>query len=178
MLNSKSLIKVSAGLLLLSTIGFAGKAQAQSVDVPFNLTTGASCTFGTPTPGGLILQNGIVGVMAVGNIAIVSGPGTPGTVTLNCTNGGTLAVAAPVTVAAPAGFAPPSRESLAGFGSTITSAAIGNRFLGVSTTPAAVPPGPQTVSVGMLAGTPNAPVPAAPPSGTYSYTVRLTATSN
>ena len=51
MLNSKSLIKISAGLILVSTIGFSGKAHAQSVAVPFSGNVTNTCLFTTPTAG-------------------------------------------------------------------------------------------------------------------------------
>jgi hypothetical protein len=43
MSNAKSLIRISAGLLVLGSIGVAGQAQAQTVDMPFDGNVYAGC---------------------------------------------------------------------------------------------------------------------------------------
>lgn len=181
MLNSKSLIKVSAGLLLVSTIGFSGKAHAQTVDVPFSGLAPNSCAFGTPTAGtlaktgALAAMEGGVGVTGMTN-------GTAGKVTVTCSSGGTVSAAVPTVVVKPAAFNPTITQAVVQLGATNTfTSSPGTQFAGIPwnrpTVAMPIPASatPNDLNVAMITGaTTNGTV----PTGTYSYTVRLTATSN
>jgi hypothetical protein len=70
-------------------------ANAQSVNVPFTASVGANCTFGTPTPGVLVLVEG--------SIALVADPtkGTLGSVSLQCTAPANITVSAPIKISGP-----------------------------------------------------------------------------
>lgn len=186
MLNSKSLIKISAGLILVSTIGFSGKAHAQTAIVNSSGTASNSCTL-TASTAGILVKSGTLAAME--GSAGVSGftVGNAGTATVNCTNGGSLTVAAPAPVGAvPMGFTPAVLQSVVQRGSgtstnpaDFTSANTGGPFdtnaWTKPTTPLAIPLGVSALNVAMVAGAPTAgPV----PSGNYSYDVTLTVVSN
>ena len=183
MLNSKSLIKISAGLILVSTIGFSGKAHAQSVPVPFSGNATNSCTLTASAPGTLV-KSGTLAAME--GSAGVSGfnVGTAGTASVDCTNGGSLTVAVPVASAVPAGFAPAVLQSVVQRGTSTTAADFTSADTGgpfdtnawtKPTASLAIPVGVSALNVAMVAGTQaNGPL----PSGSYSYTVTLTVVSN
>ena len=169
-----------ASCVALGSIAFGGKAQAQSVDVPFGGTITNTCTFGVPTAGVLVRSgnlNAVEGSTGVTGFAT----GTAGRVSLNCTAGGSVVSAAPAPVAVPAGFTPVVRQSVVQLNTStsFTSASVGGNFNATpwtrATTALTVPAGAQTLNVAMIAGTNAA---GAPPAGTYTYNVRLTATSN
>ena len=170
-----------ASCVALGSIALGGKAQAQSVDVPFGGTITNTCTFGVPTTGALIRSwnlNAVEGSTGVTGFAT----GTAGKVTLNCTAGGSVVAAAPAPVAVPAGFTPVVRQAVVQLNAStsFTSANAGGNFNTTAawtkpTTPLTVTAGAQTLNVAMVAGTN---VAGAPPAGTYTYNVRLTATSN
>ena len=185
MLNSKSLLKVSAGLLLVSTIGFSGKAHAQSVDVPFSGVEPASCAFTAPTAG-VLAKVGASAAME-GSAGVTGfNVGTSGKVSVTCSNGGTLTTAVPApTAALPAGFTPGVVQAVVQRGAAIgigdfTSANTGGNFdTGVWNKPTAamvIPANAATaLNVAMVTGNRAA---GAVPSGTYSYNVKLTVVSN
>ena len=184
MLNSKSLIKISAGLILVSTIGFSGKAHAQSADVTLSGNATNSCTL-TSSASGALVKSGALAAMEGSTGVSGFGVGNAGTATVNCTNGGNLTVAAPVAVGAvPMGFAPAVLQSVvqrggntnpADFTSTSTGGPFDTNAWTKNTTPLSIPAGVSALNVAMVAGTPNAgPV----PTGTYSYNVVLTVVSN
>jgi hypothetical protein len=181
MLNAKSLLKLSAGLLVLGSIGIASKAQAQTADVPFNGTIPNVCSFGTPVSGTLSQSGTFAAIEGSTGITGLSS-GTAGSVSVTCSsNAGTLSIAAPVTVAAPATFAPATVQSIVQLGATanMTSAKTGPSFNNTvwngATTPIALPAGISDLKVGMVAGVNTA---GTLPGGTYSYTVKLTVAAN
>lgn len=183
MLNSKSLLKVSAGLILVSTIGFSAKAQAQSVDVPFNGVAPSSCAFTVPTAGTLA-KAGTLAIME-GSIGVTGlGAGNAGKVSVNCNSGGNLTVAVPAVVTVPASFAPVVVQSIVQRGTNtgatdFTSANTGGPYdTGAwtkSTAPLTLPVGNSDLNVAMIAG---ARSDGNVPSGSYSYNVVLTVVSN
>ena len=186
MLNSKSLIKISAGLILVSTIGFSGKAHAQSADVTLSGNATNSCTL-TSSASGALVKSGALAAMEGSTGVSGFGVGNAGTATVNCTNGGNLTVAAPVAVSAvPMGFAPAVLQSVVQRGSgtstnpaDFTSANTGGQFdtnaWNKPTTALSIPAGVSALNVAMVAGTPTAgPI----PSGNYSYKVVLTVVTN
>jgi hypothetical protein len=184
MFSIKNALKVS-GLVLAGAIAFApGKAHAQvTQDIPFTGGFGGTCTFGALT-GGNLVRTGTLNALE-GSAGLTGfGTGAAGRTTLTCTAGGTLTTAVPTVVAVPAGFTGTMRQSVVQLGTTtnFTSASSGANFdtgaWAKPTTPLIIPGGTaQTLNVGMVAGTPGS-TGVAPATGAYSYTVRLTATSN
>ncbi len=181
MLSLKSCLTYSASLLLLSAVA-GPKVQAQSVDVPFNGTAPTACTFGAITNGVLAkygTQSAIAGAAGVTGLA----SGTAGRVSVTCTAPGSLTVASPTTVSEPATFSPAVRQSIVQRGTNLnpadfTSANVGGNFdptIPVPTAAMALPVGNSVLNVAMIAGTN---VAGTIPSGSYSYTVRLTIAPN
>jgi hypothetical protein len=173
MSNVKSLIRISAGLLVLGSIGFAGQAQAQSVDMPFDGNVPGSCTFGTVTPG-VLVRSSLGAVMAAGGGVFGPTPtnGTAARVTVTCTGGSALTVAVP-TGAGPAGFVPNTVQAIVqkANGPEIASARLGPAFDPITgATQLNV-----SLAVGAGAGVPNSPP---IPTGNYSYKVNLSITGN
>jgi hypothetical protein len=187
MSNVKSLIRISAGLLVLGSIGFAGQAQAQSVDMPFDGNVPGSCTFGTVTPG-VLVRSSLGAVMAAGGGVFGPTPtnGTAARVTVTCTGGSALTVAVP-TGAGPAGFVPNTVQAIVqkANGPEIASARLGPAFDPIApwnlpnpTTMPLLTGATQlnvSLAVGAGAGVPNSPP---IPTGNYSYKVNLSITGN
>ena len=184
MLNSKSLIKISAGLILVSTIGFSGKAHAQTT-VPLSGAVSNTCTFGTPTAGTLVQSTtsaAMEGSSGVNGLNV----GTAGKVTVTCNGGGSVTVAVPVfNGTVPTGFAQTVVQSMVQRGTTtaatdFTSIANGGTFFpgawtGKATAPLAIPVGTSDLNVAMVAGK----LDAGPlRSGNYAYNVTLTVVAN
>jgi hypothetical protein len=182
MLNAKSLLKLSAGLLVLGSIAVAGQAQAQTADIPFNGTIPNACSFSTPVSGTLSQAGTFAAMEGSTGITGLGGGGTAGTVSVTCSsNTGTLSIDAPVRLAAPTTFAPATVQSIVQLGATatLTSAKTGPSYdtavWNGATTPIALPTGTSNLKVGMVAGVRTA---GALPSGPYSYTVKLTVAAN
>ena len=183
MLNSKSLIKVSAGLILVSTIGFSGKAQAQSVAVPFGGSASSTCEF-TASTAGILVRSATSAAMEGSSGVSGLSAGNAGTATVNCTNGGSLTVAVPVPISVPVGYVPAVLQSIVQRGTNIgsadfTSANTGGPFdtnaWNKPTAALAIPVGVSALNIAMVAGTQaNGPV----PSGNYKYDVVLSIVSN
>jgi hypothetical protein len=189
MSNVKSLIRISAGLLVLGSIGVAAQAQAQTVDMPFDGNVPGSCTFGTVTPG-VLTRFSPVAVMAAGGGVVpptLPGGGTAARVTVTCTGNSALTVAAP-TGTAPAGYVPTTVQAIvqkATNGAETASAKLGPVFDTVgpwnqpmtTTMPLTVGPTQLNVSLAVGAGgnVPNQPI---VPTGNYSYKVNLSITGN
>lgn len=182
MLNFKSLLKVSAGLILVSTIGVSTKAQAQSADVPFGGTIPSNCVFGTPTPGILVKTGTFAAIEGSTGVSGVNF-GTAGKVSVNCSTGATLTVAAPTAVVVPATFVPAKTQSVVQRGTNtaltdFASANTGGPFWPASAFPAqgiTLPAGNSDLNVAMVAGDV---VSGSIPSGSYSYYVRVTVAPN
>ena len=183
MLNSKSLIKISAGLILVSTIGFSGKAHAQTATVNSSGTASNSCTL-TASTAGILVKSGTLAAMEGSTGVSGLNVGNAGTASVNCTNGGSLTVAAPVAVSVPAGFTQTVLQSVVQIGGNttpddFTSANTGGPFKtgtwAKKTTALAIPAGPLALNVAMVAGAPTA---GAVPSCIFSYDVTLTVVSN
>ena len=175
----KSLMLRTAGFAIVGSLAIAGQAQAQTVDVNFAGNVASTCTFGAPTAG--VLEQAFSGadpVMAVEGVKAgipfgVNGGGTAGSVTLNCSNGGSLSAAAPVGTA-PNGFTPATLQSVVYANDAYTGNAIGTKiWSSVDNTPITLPSGVQTINVGMIVGSTT---PGVAPTGTYNYKVTLTAT--
>jgi hypothetical protein len=176
-------IALATGLTILSAVGFASSASAAPTnqDVDFTGNIGAVCTFSGKTDGTLAQQSpGDGWVEGAGGISGFGG-GTAGAVTVNCSNGGSLSVAAPVPVVAPATFTPAVLQSIVTDGTDFTSANIGGSFdnggWAKPTAPLSIPTGTNVnLKVGMVAGT--RVFTGGVTSGTYTYKVTLTATPN
>jgi hypothetical protein len=196
MSNVKSLIRISAGLLVLGSIGLAAQAQAQTVDMPFDGNVPGSCTFGTVTPGVLVRANGpgVAAVMATGGgTPIGGGPGvgTASKVTVTCTAPSVLSVAVP-TGSGPVGFTPGTVQTLVqratgGGPLDYASATAGPNYETIgpwsqTNRTMTLNAGPTPLNVNMVAGFGNnnpPPLPPAPlPTGNYSYKVNLSITGN
>ncbi|MBW4510860.1 MAG: hypothetical protein KME64_30745 [Scytonematopsis contorta HA4267-MV1] len=106
--------------------------------------------------------------------------GTTGSITVNCPAGGTLAVNVPTQVSAPTGYTPANLKAVAQIGNTQTEAGTGFvNNIQFATTPLTIPVNNnQLVRVGMAAGNGAAGATGAMPSGSYRYTVTVTATGN
>jgi hypothetical protein len=193
MSNVKSLLRISAGLLVLGAIGVAAQAQAQTVTMPFDGNVPGSCAFGTVTPG--VLAKPAFGpganyvVMATGGGLPIPPTGTASSVTVTCTNNSVLTIAPP-TGSGPVGFAPAVRQAIVQRNNNAgpldqASANVGGVFepggpWNVTNPTMPLNPGPQLLNVSMVAGNgPLAPIPPTPlPTGNYSYTVNLSITGN
>jgi hypothetical protein len=169
--------------MLLGSIAFAAKAQAAPVttDVPFNGAITGTCTFGTPTAGVLAQTGTFQAVEGSGGMSGGFATGTAGSVTVNCSGGGSLTTAVPAQVSVPAGFTPAVQQSVVELvgSNTFTSANSGGSFdtgtWAKPTTPITLPTGTSNLNVAMVAGTRTN---GNPLSGNYSYKVTLTATPN
>ncbi len=178
-----------ASCVALGSIALGGKAQAQTAPaiVPFSGAFANTCTFSAPIGGRLARPGSFVAVESTAGIPSLGSTGTGGSVTVNCTgNLATVSVAPPATVSVPGTFVPPVRQSIVQRGSNagianFTTATSGARFNTAlwttlsSTAPLAVPAGLSTLNVGMVAGEQ---VTGVLPTGTYTYSVTLTATPN
>jgi hypothetical protein len=188
MSNVKSLIRISAGLLVLGSIGVAAQAQAQTVDMPFDGNVPGACTFGTVTPG-VLTRFSPVGILAAGGGIMAPTPlsGTAARVTVTCTGNSALTVAVP-TGTVPAGYVPTTVQGIVQKttnGPEMASAKSGPFFDTVApwnlpmtpTMPLGAGPTQLNVSlaVGAGAGVPNQPL---IPTGNYSYKVNLSITGN
>ncbi len=187
MSNVKSLLRISAGLLVLGSIGVAGQAQAQTVDMPFDGNVPGACTFGLPTPG-VLTKFSPVALMAAGDGALPPTPqnGIAARVTVNCTGGSALTVAVP-TGSGPAGYLPNTVQAVVqkANGPEIASAKSGPVFDTIApwnlpitnTMPLLTGPTQLNVSLAIGSGGPlgNAPL---VPTGNYSYKVNLSITGN
>jgi hypothetical protein len=177
-------LALAAGLTVLSAVGFASSASAAPAnqDVNFTGNIGSVCTFTGKTDGTLLQQSpGNQWVEGANGVPGFTNGGTAGAVTLNCSNGGLLSVAVPVSVAAPPTFTPAKIQSLVSDGTNFTSANTGGNFdTGIwakPTTPLTIPTGTNVnLKVGMVAGANG--TTGGVPSGTYTYKVTLTATPN
>jgi hypothetical protein len=192
MSNVKSLIRISAGLLVLGAIGVAAQAQAQTVDMPFDGNVPGICTFGTITPGVLAKSPNGFAVMGAGGGVVppVAANGTPARVTVTCNGNSAVTIAVP-TGSGPAGFAPATVQGIVQKGTSLNvadmaSARSGPVFDGggvwaVPTTNVPLTPGPTQLNVSLAVGTGNN-LPPTPPSavtpGNYSYKVNLSITGN
>ena len=181
MLNSKSLIKISAGLILVSTIGFSGKAHAQTADVTFSGNATNNCTIVASATGALAKSGSSAAMEGSGGLTGFGNIGTAGTASVACTNGGSLTVGAPVASGAlPMGFAQTVVQSVVQRGaSTEFTSSTGGPFNAGAwnkpTTPLVIPAGTSALNVAMVAGAfADGPV----PTGAYSYNVTLTVVSN
>jgi hypothetical protein len=167
-----------ASCIALGSIALGGKAQAQTVVVPFEGTITNACVFGAPSngvlarPGALNAVEGSAGLTGFGT-------GTASRVSVNCPTGASLTVAPPIAAAVPGAFASPVLQSVVQLNASANFTSAGGPFdTGVwakSTAAMLVPAGPQTLNVGMIAGTNAA---GFPPAGAYNYNVTLTATPN
>ena len=181
MLNSKSLIKISAGLILVSTIGFSSKAQAQTATVPFGATVTNTCAFINPAPGVLAKSGTSAAMEGSGGLSGFTF-GNAGRISVDCNGGGSLTVALPAVAAVPGTFAPAVLQSTVqrGISTDFTSINSGGPFApgawtGKSAAPLAIPVGVSDLKVAMVAGTF---ADGFVPSGNYSYNVTLTVTPN
>lgn len=87
-------LALASSLVALSAVSFAGKAQAQSVNVGFGGVVGTACTFGTPTAGNFVV---VPGTTTPGSAIEASNVyGTPATLTVTCTTASSIAVGNPV----------------------------------------------------------------------------------
>ena len=183
MLNSKSLIKISAGLILVSTIGFSGKAHAQTATVPFSGSVLNTCIFTTPTTGVLVKSGTSAAMESSGGLTGFT-IGTASTVSVDCNGGGSLTVAVPVVASGvPAAFAPAVVQSIVQRGTNTGAAdfisSTGGPFAAGAwtkpTTALVLPVGNSALNVAMVAGTfADGPL----PSGSYGYNVTLTVVPN
>ncbi len=191
MSNVKSLIRISAGLLVLGSIGVAGQVQAQTVDMPFDGNVPGACTFGTVTPGVLARSTPVAVLAAGGGIfPPTSTNGSAARVTVVCTGNSALTIGVP-TGAGPAGFVPNTVQGIVQRGTNsgpgdVASAKSGPAFENAgpwATTNATMPlaAGPTQLNVSLAVGT-GVTVPPTPPSavtpGNYSYKVNLSITGN
>jgi hypothetical protein len=178
MLKIKSVLRV-AGLAIVGAVAAASQTHAQTVNVPFDGNILNTCTFGAPVAGVLAKSGNAVTVEGAGGIPGLTG-GTAGSVTLDCLGGGNVTVAAPVVVAVPAGFNPAVSQAIVRLGTTANYTSNGGPYdnggWDKPQTALAVPAGAQTLTVGMIAGTPGST--GAIPFGNYGYTVTLTAAPN
>jgi hypothetical protein len=178
MLKIKSVLRV-AGLAIVGAVAAASQTHAQTVNVPFDGNIPNTCTFGAPVAGVLAKSGNAVTVEGAGGIPGLTG-GTAGSVTLNCLGGGNVTVAAPVVVAVPAGFNPAVSQAIVRLGTTANYTSNGGPYdnggWAKPEAALAVPANAQTLTVGMIAGTPGST--GAIPFGNYSYTVTLTAAPN
>jgi hypothetical protein len=191
MSNVKSLIRISAGLLVLGSIGVAGQAQAQTVDMPFDGNVPGACTFGTVTPGVLAKSPNGFAVMGAGGGVVPPLPtnGSAARVTVTCTGISAVTIAVP-TGAGPAGFAPATVQGIVQKGTGLldmASARSGPAFdggagpWGIANTSVPLGNGITQLNVSLAVGTGNN-LPPTPPSavtpGNYSYKVNLSITGN
>ncbi len=166
-----------ASCVALGSIALDGKAQAQSVDVPFSGTVINTCTFGAVTSGTLTL---VPGFQAVSSTAA---GGSQGSATVTCSGPvATITVATPVlSGAAVPAFAPNAFQSAVKLGPLTRTAISGATPF--TSAPWAVPnsaplplfAGVNVLAVDMLVGTNTA---GTLPGGTYNYKVVLTASPN
>lgn len=177
-------ITLTTGLLALSVLAFAPNVGAAPVPVdqivPFSGTIDGVCSFSNTTPGVLAKTGTKQAVEGTTGVPGGFGVGTAGATTVNCTSGGSLATSVPTVVSVPSAFAPAVLQSVVSDGTNHTSANSGGNFdTGIwnkPTTPLTLGVGTNVnLKVGMIAGT-NAT--GAVPTGTYEYTVKLTATPN
>jgi hypothetical protein len=187
MSNVKSLIRISAGLLVLGSIGVAAQAQAQTVDMPFDGNVPGSCTFGTVTPG-VLTRFSPLAVMAAGGGIFPPTPqnGTAARVTVNCTGNSALTIAVP-TGTAPAGYVPTTVQGIVQKANSpeMASAKLGPAFEPIApwgqpmTTTMPLVAGPTQLNVSLAIGAPaNTANPVPVPTGNYSYKVNLSITGN
>ncbi len=149
-----------SGLILASTVGFANSAKAADATVEFTKTVAGNCAFGaTSTPGTLDFNTGN------NELGSKSGTGTSGSVTLNCTGAADVSVVAPTADSANPAGAPTTSESKATIGSKIADSATAT-VANLTATEATS----ATVNVDMKVGTGSF------PTGTYKYSVTVTAT--
>jgi hypothetical protein len=151
---------VASALMLASTVGFAGVASADTATVTFSGSIPGACTFDNATASGSLATSS-----SYGNQYLFAYPGIAGTqATLNvtCNTPGTVSMGE-VT---PSSSNPVATYAYAGFsnGSYIDSTPIS--VAAGSTVP---------VTIGMYAYSSSA---SSLPSGTYQYTVTVTAVGN
>jgi hypothetical protein len=133
-------------------------ANAQSVNVPFTASVGANCTFGTPTPGTLVLFSN--------RSTLIADPtyGTPGRVTLQCSAPANITLSAPNQTGGP-NFTPIDCQTYISL-EALAPIAINQSCAGTAT------PGPirgtNTLNVSMRVTSGNAIAP-----GDYAYNVTL-----
>lgn len=189
MLNAKSCLNISAGLLLLTSIVSASQAQAQSVNVPMNGNVPGSCTFGAVTAGTLAKHSSPYAVMGA-TPTFAGAVGSAGRVTVTCVGSSALTVAAPVG-SGPVGFTPTVVQAVVQKGnssipSDLASASTGGVFepggpWNTTNPSMPLPPGPTVLNVNMVAGlgmTGPGPIPGPLPIGNYNYTINLSITGN
>lgn len=172
-----------SGLAVLSAVALAPKAGAAPAtqDINFGGNIGSVCTFTSPVDGTLAQGNPTDGWIE-GSNGIGGGTGTAGSVTLNCSAGGSLSVAGPVKVAAPTTFAPSVTEALVvnntnGDKTRSPGTAFDSGMWNVPTASLTIPAAAnQSLKVGMVTGIPGSTT--SVPPGTYTYKVTLTATPN
>jgi hypothetical protein len=188
MLNAKSLIKVSAGLLLVGTIACASQAQAQSVNIPMNGNLPGTCTFGAVSGGTLAKHPSPYAVMAATG-GFPGAVGTAGRVTVTCQGSSALTIAPPVG-SGPIGFTPGVVQAVVQKGNStippdMASANTGGTFepsgpWNITNPSMPLTSGSTILNVSMVAGSgPLSPPPTAPlPTGNYNYTINLSITGN
>jgi hypothetical protein len=136
----------------------APDVNAQSVNVPFTASVGANCTFGTPTPGRLVLFSN--------QHTLIADPtyGTPGRVTLQCSAPANITVSAPNQTGGP-NFTPTDCQTYISLeaGGPVTI----NQSCAVTATPGPIR-GTNTLNVSMRVSSPNVIAP-----GDYAYNVTL-----
>jgi hypothetical protein len=172
---------IAAGFAILGAAGFTSQASAQvSPPVTFTTIVVAPCSFTGITPGTLAQRTPTTPYLeATAGISNLT-TGTTGTASVTCAAGGTLSVNTPTVGAVPVGYTPTNLKAVAQIGSVQTEAGTG--FTGniqFATAPLVLPINTaQTVRVGMAAGNGATGATGALPSGSYTYNVTLTATSN
>lgn len=172
-----------SSLAVLSAVAFASQAVAQAVpqDVDFNGNITGTCTF-TGTQNGTLATTPNNPWVEASTGTTIGTTGNGGQTTVNCTSGGTLSVAAPVRVAAPAAFVDTIKQAVVydGIANAFTSGGdpFDNSGWSKSTTPLTIPANTnRLLRVGMITGVNNVGG-GAVPTGTYTYRVTLTATPN
>ncbi len=159
-------LALTAGFAVLGAVAFAPKAHAQAAPVTdtvrFEATIGSVCTLTDTQPG----------TLAQAGDQLVSDPdlggGGSGKITVNCTGGNEVSVAAPAEVSVPTGFTPIDLQSqLMQQDSTLVADSAGTTG-SVSTDGSDVI---LDVDMQVISGS-------GFPPGTYEYDVEVTATPN
>ncbi|NHC35924.1 hypothetical protein [Scytonema millei] len=178
-------LALAGSLAVLSTASLMPVANAAPTtqDIPFNGTVAGSCVF-SGTVGGTLGQvmPKYGWVEASGGIPGMAANLPAGQTMINCNSPAQLSTSVPVAVSVPASFNPQKLQSLVYDGINYTTAYSGGSTFDSGawnkpTTPIAIPMGVDVpLQVGMVAGTRS--FTSDVPSGTYEYTVTLTATPN
>ncbi|MEA5420471.1 hypothetical protein VB712_14660 [Spirulina sp. CCNP1310] len=160
---------IVTGLAILGAVAFMPKASAQTTNqnVLFDITTYAACTFASPLPGTLVWNSGTPAV-------VTSTGGTPATVNLTCTDPNAV-----LSVGLPSNTVGTLTPAVTGLLSSVawtagtpgTATNTDGVVTGANTIGVAVTNAPLTVNMNYTAN-------GSIPSGTYEFTVTVTATAN